>query len=947
MHHTPSVAALLLLQLIPMTLDSEETPPATTTLPADRYDYRERVLENGLRVVTLEDPSCPIVAVQVWYHVGSKDESSERNGFAHMFEHMMFRGTDRLGPTDHFDLVRKTGGSCNAYTSFDNTTYINVGPSNQLELLLWLEAERMSALKIDEGGFDTERKVVEEERRMGLNQPYGTVLERVLPEVFPGHPYSWSPIGNIPHLRAATVDELQSFWDRFYVPNNAVLVVVGDIEHAKAQELVERVFSWIPRCPEPARIPDPAFERKGPIRLRLKEKKGPVPIVGIGYRVVPMSHPDSAALEVLGYILGQGESSRLYRSLVVDKKLVAFAAGGMMQLEQAGLFGAGAALTPFGKMKKVEVALEEELEKLRRDGVTEKELVKAKNILYRQQVEARLHVESKAEALGRAATLLGGTEEANRAIERFRAVSVDDVQRVAHEYLVDERRATLHVKPTLFGMISSILGARKGKARADETAEDGGEKSSQVAAGRRAVAKGPKSEAKRPEALSETPPLAAPLDSLPPIGREERTLENGLRVVVVPNHEVPFFTARLCLTYGACDEPIDKPGTAAMACALLTKGTKHRSAAEIAEELESYAIDINGAANHDTSAVSASAVSEHFERAVERLAEIILEPSFPEEELATLVRVAKTGKLVEEKEPSYRATRQFDRILYGEHPYSRPADGRAADLDQLRVGDLRRWWETFARPDAATLYLAGDVEASRVFDKLNQLFSEWKAPEGGRPVRQMPAFPEASKTAIYLVNSPGAFQSQIRIGHRSVLSHRSPEYATSTVLNQVFGGSFGARLNSTVRVEKGLTYSIGGGFSASLQSGEFQVSTFTQTPKTAEAVRVILGEIDRLLMEAPSDEEMDFARSYLTGSAARRRETPQQMIGDLWAIQSLGLEKDFFERRLERVASLRAQEVIELARTHVHPKELVVVVVGEAKKIRAELEAIAPVTLVP
>ncbi|MEE8170611.1 MAG: pitrilysin family protein, partial [Phycisphaerae bacterium] len=220
---------------------------AVPAAAADRlYDFREQTLDNGLRVVTLEDFSCPIVAVQVWYRVGSKNEDPQRQGFAHMFEHMMFRGTDRLGPKDHFEHVRRTGGNCNAYTSFDNTTYINELPANQLELVLWLEAERMAFLKIDQESFDTERKVVEEERRMGLNAPYGTVPERLLPEIFTKHPYRWTPIGKIPHLRAATIDELQAFWDTYYVPNNATLVIVGAVKHDEAQQLAEKYFGWIP-----------------------------------------------------------------------------------------------------------------------------------------------------------------------------------------------------------------------------------------------------------------------------------------------------------------------------------------------------------------------------------------------------------------------------------------------------------------------------------------------------------------------------------------------------------------------------------------------------------------------------------------------------------------------------------------------------------------------------
>ena len=217
-------------------------------------EYRETVLDNGLRVITHEDFSCPIVVVDLWYHVGSKDEDPERQGFAHMFEHMMFRGTDRLGPTDHFDHIRRIGGSCNAYTSFDQTVYVQRVPANQLELVLWLEAERMSFLRIDQEAFDIERKVVEEERRMGLNAPYGTLLEEALAEMFALHPYRWPPIGKIAHLRAASVPELRSFWMEYYVPNNATLIIAGAVKHEEAQRLARQYFEWIPRAADPPRI---------------------------------------------------------------------------------------------------------------------------------------------------------------------------------------------------------------------------------------------------------------------------------------------------------------------------------------------------------------------------------------------------------------------------------------------------------------------------------------------------------------------------------------------------------------------------------------------------------------------------------------------------------------------------------------------------------------------
>ncbi|MBN1420505.1 MAG: insulinase family protein [Planctomycetes bacterium] len=924
---------------------------AFAVAPADRsqaerpYDFRETVLSNGLRVISLEDASCPIVAVQVWYHVGSKDESADRNGFAHMFEHMMFRGTDRLGPTDHFDRIRRTGGSSNGFTSFDNTTYIDVAPANQLPLLLWLEAERMAALRIDEAGFETERRVVEEERRLGLEQPYGTIPEQVLPVLFPGHPYRWTPIGTIPHLRAATIDELQAFWDRYYVPNNATLVIAGAVRHAAAQEAAQRFLGWIPRCPDPPRVATPAPASGGPRTLTLQEKTGPVPLVAIAYRGASLSHPDGPALEILAAILGRGDSSRLHRALVKKTHVATVAMAMAYSLEQAGLVGAGAALLPFGETERAMAALEAEIDRLRDEGVTEAELTKAKNVLIRDLVTARLAVESKATLLGRAATLLGDPEEANRDLARYRQVSAQDVRRVAKTYLVAEGKTAVIVKPSILGAIAGLLrGAMKGLAE-----DEGAEAPPAPAAGRRATPTGPKASAVRPASMPDSPPDAPLLDDLPSFPKQEKRLENGLRVVVVSNGEVPFVTIGLTLRSGASSEDPGKPGTAALACAMLAKGTAHRTADEIAEELESHAIEIDGSAGHDDAGIWASAVSDQFALAMANLAEVVREPTFPAGELETLRRSMLTGKAVDEREPSQIARTRWMRAVFGGHPYAREAGGTSEDLRRITADDLEGWWSAFARPDAAILYVAGDVAVEEAFALAEKSFGSWKpATAAGAPPPAPDAarIPEPGRMRIVLVDRPDAVQSQIRIGHASPLTRGAPDWPAAGVLNQVFGGAFSSRLNAKVRVEKGLTYGIRGGFQVLSQSGYFLISTFTKTPKTAEAIRVILEEVERLRAEPPSDDELARAKSYLGGSFARGRETPQAVVRDLWTIASQALPADHFRRYLKGVAATRPDDVLRVAREAVHPEALVIAVVGDARRIRADLEAIAPVEVV-
>ncbi len=347
---------------------------------AARWEYTDETIDNGMRVIVMEDHSSPIVSIQVWYHVGSKDEQPDRTGFAHMFEHMMFRGTDRIGPEDHFKYLRRFGGQVNGYTTFDQTVYIQEVPSNQVDLTFWLEAERMANLKINEEYFATERNVVKEEYRRGVTDPpYGTIPDKVLPFLFTKHSYRWSPIGNLDHLNAATADELREFFDTYYVPNNATLVVVGDVTTSEVLAKAKRYFGWIPRSADPPRVTVREPKVTEPRRLEIPEQKGPLAIVGVGYHICPADDPDRHAFAILDYVLSGGESGRVYKKLVKELELCMHALSGTFLLEQDGLWVLGAVVKMGVDPADVEAALVGELEAVLADGITEAELEKARN----------------------------------------------------------------------------------------------------------------------------------------------------------------------------------------------------------------------------------------------------------------------------------------------------------------------------------------------------------------------------------------------------------------------------------------------------------------------------------------------------------------------------------------------------------------------------------------
>ncbi|MCX4240759.1 M16 family metallopeptidase [Paraliomyxa miuraensis] len=916
-------------------IDDDAADGAAALLPERPFDYQETALENGMRVITLADHSTPIAAVQVWYHVGSKDEKPDRRGFAHMFEHMMFRGTQNIGPKAHFEYVRRVGGDCNAYTSFDNTTYIQEIPSNQVEMVLWLEAERMAFLKINEGYFDTERQVVAEEYRLGREQPYGTAPDKILGEIFKQHPYRWTPIGDMDELAAASADELQEFWNTYYVPNNAALVVVGDVEHDRIVQLAETYFGWIPSYPEPPRVTVKEPPLSKPLEVKIKERNGPVPIVAVGYRTVPTGHEDELALEMLGQILGGGESSRLYRDLVTDRDLAIVALAAGFSLEDDGMFGAGAVMSPFGdEPDDALAAIRQHVAKLVADGVTEDELRKAKNGMLRDVVTSQLTVASKAQLLGDAALIKGDLPAVNRRFKEIEAISAADLKAAAAKYFDPQREIVVRIEPNLVGFLVDQFRGKKDEKKKDDRPQ-GPEEITGEGSGKPGLV--------RPEGLGVQPPVAPPKAPKVAIDHVDEVLPNGLEVVVIENHEVPFVSYRLGLRFGAFADPADMPGTASLAASMLTRGTEGYDYKALTDELDTHAISISPGVGMDTGSVTASAVTPQAARAMKLLAEVVQRPTFPQGELPKLVKQTRTGLAITERSPQYLADRELRRRMFPGHPYARLPEAQASELDAITVDGMKAWWSGHVRPDTTVLYVAGDLSKAEAFALAKEHFGGWKA-TGAAPTVSVPAAPPRSKTKIYLVDKPGE-QAQIRVGHVGI-DRTSEDWFTARVLSDVFGGGFNSRLNDTIRVKKGLTYGAGGGFSADRFGGRFVVSTFSKNATVGETVKTILEEIRRLQKEAPSEQEEQFSRSYLLGRFAGQRETPQDLVGDLWMLEVEGLPEGYYQQYLDAIAKVTSAQMNAVAKRLVHEDELVIVVVGSAKVLEKQLEKIGPVEVV-
>ncbi len=899
-----------------------------------RWNLARTDLENGLTVVTHEDFSNPLVSVQLWYHVGSKDEPETRQGMAHFVEHLMFRGSAAVGDYQHGDLIRAAGGNSNAYTYFDHTAYVNTVPVAELDLVLWLEAERMAFLEVRDDAFETERSVVEEERRSAnLNAPYGTIPERVMASLFEHHPYRWLPIGTLAHLRATTPGDVRRFWDTYYVPNNATLVIAGAVTHEAALAAARRYFGWLPRGAEPPRVRDNEPPQTRERDLLLPERRGPVPLAGYVYRGVPASHPDAIPLRMVLWLLAHGEDSRMYRDLVRERGLCVLLLTQDFCLEQDGVAGFVGALHPLryylGKLNPlgrpgnaIFRAFDRHIAEFQRDGPTPGELEKVKQQFRRAAASGCLTVEQRAWKFGEAALLHGDPDWVNREAAAVEAVTAEDLRRAASSYLTAKRRTRVRVLPERRFTYEPGAGA-------------------ELAPQPFAEAPWHKAAWTRPSEFPATPPVSGARPEIPHIPAQRHVLSNGLNVVLIPDCESPLFLAAMGFGEGPRVEP--RPGTSALALKALRKGTENRSADELAQFIEQRALMVQEVVVMDAALLAVSGLTETAPACLELLAELVISPTFPRSELRRLRRQERVILRYAHSDPSYRADTELRRRLFGAAPYARRSTGSAGDLRRLNRSDVSQWWQAIARPDDATLYLGGDLDPETALRWAEQAFGAWTTSAADRASAPAALPPSPEATQVYLSHISGAVQSQIRIGQLAFAPDH-PDYFPAQLFSEIYGGSFDSRLNKALRGAQGRTYGAFGGFTFFKHGGYFTSSASTQTGQTSEALTSMLDVLEGMRSAPPSPEELQRAVSHLTGRAILDLETFAAHIRWLWYVELMGLPSDYLDRAHAAYAAITPEDVLRVAREQVDPSRLTFVVTGDAEAIEADLQAFGTVT---
>jgi zinc protease len=910
-----AVLALALAWTAPPAMAAE--PPGASVTPPP-IDFKVRVLANGLTIYSVRDTTTPNVSIQMWYGVGAKNDPAGRSGFAHLFEHLMFKATRDMPAEDMDRLTEDVGGFNNASTDNDFTDYYEVVPANHLQRLLWAEAERLSGLVVDEANFKSERSVVEEElRQRVLADPYGRLFTLDVPEAsFSVHPYHRPPIGSIADLEAATLDDVRAFHAVYYRPDNVSLIVVGNFDAAQLDAWVDEYFAPIarPAWPIPA-VTAVEPPRTAPKIIDTYGPNVPLPAVVFSYPGPTAASPDAAALTVLDAVMTTGKASRLYKALVYRDQLAESVFSEPDLRRQPGLIMVGAILAAGKTPDQGVAALDAELRRLQIQPISAEELSTAKNQLIAGVLRGRETIEGRGFAIGQAITVEGDAAKVNSDIADLEAVTAADVQRVARQWL-DERRRVL---------IRYRADADRPAGQPDELVQD----SPQVQA-----------------APLDPPPSAQPVAALPPDQRQpppppgaplpatlptpvERTLANGLRVIVARTGGPPIVSADLSIERGAATDPAGLAGLTSITANLLPEGTNTRSAVEIAAAVEAQGGTLSAEAGYDQVSVSLSGLSTTLDRALPILAEVVRHPAFDQAELDRLRKEQLDALSVSLEDPSTLANLVMSRAVFGDGPYGRPADGAPASLKRIDLDEVKAQYRRLFRPDDAVLVLTGDIEPEAAFALAEKAFGDWARPAS--PLPAAPASGVATAPRVIVVDLPGTGQAAVALGGRTI-ARSDPDYYAVEVADAVLGGGYSARLNEEIRVKRGLSYGAGSSVEARRDAGRFYAYAQTRNDAADQVAGLMLEEVGKLSAAPATTAELDARKAALTGEFGRDAATSLGLAGYLSRYAAYGVppsEVDQFAARTQGVTAAEAQAA---AAQVVDPAKASLVVVGDAKQ---------------
>src|SRR5215472_9681218 len=905
-----AIMALIAGNLLPAAAQSQPAASAKTLaaatgvdIPIPNIPYTKFVLSNGLTVLVHEDHKAPIVAVNTWYHVGSKNEKNGKTGFAHLFEHLMFSGSQ------HFDLtyvsaMENIGATdLNGTTNRDRTNYFENVPTSMVDYALFAESDRMGHLLavLDQKKLDLQRGVVQNEKRQGENQPYGVTEQLLTENTYPvGHPYSWTVIGSMKDLDAASMTDVQNWFKTYYGPNNVTVVIAGDITPEVARQKVEKYYGEIPAGPPIGKQEVWVAKRTGTHRGWVQDRVPQARLYRV-WNVPQFGSPEEAQLDLVAQVLGSGKTSRLYKRLVYKDQIATSATAGDDNNEIAGQFDFTLTAKPGVELSKVEQAADEELQKFLKNGPTEAELQLAKTQIlgnYARIVERIGGFGGKSDVLARCQTYTGNPECYKVYLKRIEAATPASVKKAANDWLSDGDYV-LDVEPFPTDL--------KTEAKLDRS--------------------------KLPE------PGAPSSLNLPPMQRA--TLSNGLKIVLAERHTAPVVNFSLMVDSGYAADPADSPGVVSFSQRMLEEGTPNRDSLKIGEELESLSANFNAGANLDWASVNLNTLKITMDKALEIYGDLILHPAFPQKEFVRLQKDRLAAIQREKVQPQTMALRVVPGLLYGSgHPYSRPftGTGTEASVRKMTREDLVKFHDTWFKPNNSVLLVVGDTTLAEVKPKLERLFAAWKP--GDVPKKNVPQVQQPEKDVVYLIDRPGSEQSVI-FGAQLASPSNDPDVIPLRLVNDIFGGTFSSRINMNLREDKHWSYGVFSMLPQARGQRPYLSVSAVQTDKTQESLAELVKEYADVIGPRPiAAGELQDAQNNATLGLAGSFETVQQLAGAYSNILQYNLPEDYYNTYTQKALALTPDAANTIAKRFIQPDHLIWVVVGDMTKVEAGVRSL-------
>ncbi len=888
--------------------------------PEFQIDYEGYQLENGLQVVLHEDHSDPVTSVAILYHVGSNREEVGRTGFAHLFEHMMFQSSQHVEEDQFFQTVQAAGGTLNGGTSSDNTIYFEIVPKNALETALWLESDRMGYLlpTVTTEALLNQQGVVQNEKRQGVdNQPYGHTSYMMDKLLYPeGHPYNWQVIGSFQDLANATVEDVRNFFRRWYVPNNATLVVAGDVDPAQTKAWIEQYFGEIPAgdpVADPMARPVSLVEAK---RAYYEDNFARSPQLNMVFPTVEQFHPDSYALSMLGQLLSDGKKTPLYKVIVEEEKLAPSAGAGQRSREIAGSFNISVQAFPGVSLTDVENGINTAFARFEEEGFTEEDLDRIKAQTETGFYNGISSVMGKAFQLAMYAEFAGSPDFVGQDIQSSLDVTPEDIWRVYETYikgkpfvltsvvprgqpeLVAEGSELFPIEPDPGNLVSAAAGV---EVPAVEPLPSSFDRS-------REPEKGP-----------------APSVTPPPVWTH--TYANGLRLYGIEQHEVPLVQFSLTMEGGAILDDLDKAGVANLMSDIMMEGTASRTPLELEEAIDELGAYLSMYTGRESIVLSANGLRSKASDIVALAQEILLEPRWDETELTRIKDETVENINRQKVSPAAIANNVFTALVYGENSIlGRSTLGTAESVQAITMDDLRAFYEGNFSPTVSYIAVVGDITQAEAIELFQPLEDAWAAKDVVEPSYAEPG--PRTRPALYFVDVPGSRQSQIYVGQLA-LPRTHPDFHAATVMNYQLGGSFNGVLNMILREEKGYTYGASSGFSGGSYPGTFRGASSVMSQATKESVEIFRDEIARY-REGISPEDLEFTKNALILSNARRFETGSTLLSMLNQIAAYDLPFDYVLQEEQTIRDMTLERHRELAQRYLDPNRMIYLVVGDA-----------------